>query len=263
MKRELRGLWEDVLELVYPSGIYCISCGRPMDQRFPYSLCGNCVQLLRWAGRDICGRCGRPVTGGGKGALCGDCAEEERRFKKGFTCVGYGEREKAIIHDFKYGGKAYYGEKLAKLMAERIELEESFKELGTSIEELRASSGFDLIIPVPMYKEKEKDRGYNQAAVLGKHLARRLGISFLDHGLIRCRNTPPMSSLSAGERRQNVKGAFAVNERVRRQLTGKVVLLVDDVFTTGSTVEACAEVLREAGAQTVFVITFASTEGIY
>lgn len=243
MKKELRGLWKDILELVYPSGIYCISCGRPMDGRFPYSLCSHCVRLLHWATGNLCGKCGKPMIAGGKDSLCNDCSGEERLFIKGYTCVRYGEREKNIIHDFKYAGKSYYGEKLAQLIFERISGEDP---------------DWELVIPVPMYRDKEKSRGYNQTAILGKCLARRLEIPFANHVLIRRVDTPPMSALSAGERRENVKDAFVVRERGKKRITGSAILLVDDVFTTGSTAVACTEVLLQAGARTVCVATFAA-----
>ncbi|MGI6752014.1 MAG: ComF family protein [Anaerovoracaceae bacterium] len=224
IKKWICKIGKGLLELIYPSGIYCISCKMPMDNRFPYSLCYNCIRLLQWEKRDICG--------------------DEHKFLKGFSCVKYGERERNIIHDFKYGRNPYYGEKLAELMAERLDW-------GALIK-------CDLVAPVPMYLEKEKDRGYNQADLLGSHLAGYLQKTYIKNILVRKVNTPPMSHLSPEERRSNVKNVFEVDEKKKHRVYGKNILLVDDVFTTGSTVDECSKVLMEAGATGVFVVTFSS-----
>lgn len=239
----LKELWQGLLDLIYPSNIYCICCGRPINDRLPYALCGYCVRTLKWANKETCDKCGKPLEVKTDDSLCSDCINEPRAFEKGFTCVGYGRSEREIIHRFKYNDKAYYGEKLAWLMYERI-CEENL--------------GEDLIVPVPMYKEKEKRRGYNQAALLAKHLAYRLGKPYEPDLLTRKSDTIPMSGLGAEERRGNIKGVFEVSKGKEHMLYGSTVLLVDDVFTTGSTADGCTDAMLKAGADKVYVITFAA-----
>ena len=116
----------------------------------------------------------------------------------------------------------------------------------------------DLVVPVPMYKAKEKRRGYNQAALLAQCVARERHITYVPHLLLRTRDTLPMSGMGEEERRKNVENLFQINPKQMAEALGRTVLLVDDVFTTGSTASACSEVLLNAGANAVFVLTFAS-----
>lgn len=236
-------LWEALLEFVFPSNIYCISCGKPIDSDAPYSLCGACLRELHWADRWTCQKCGKPLTPNATELLCRDCTEGERQFEKAYSCVLYGTAEREIIHRFKYNERTYYGEPLAKLMQERL-IHEAWKE--------------DLILPVPMYKGKERRRGYNQAALLAKSLSKKRGTPFRSDLLIRRRDSVPMSKLNAVERRENSKNLFRITPGKGTLLRGKTILLVDDVYTTGSTMEACSAVLKAEGVKEIYCITFAA-----
>lgn len=111
----------------------------------------------------------------------------------------------------------------------------------------------DAIIPVPLHSQRQRSRGYNQSHLLAKVIGDKLGVPFTATTLTRTRNTPPQSLLRQHYRLQNLTGAF----RVDKVIPGKTVLLVDDVMTTGTTVSECAEVLRKAGAERVYVVVFA------
>lgn len=115
--------------------------------------------------------------------------------------------------------------------------------------------GLDGIIPVPLFPERERQRGFNQAAILTRELAKLKKIALIEGQLIKVKNTSPQTSLEAAERHKNLKGAFAVVDF--HGIKGKTVLLVDDVFTTGSTIQECSSVLIEAGAQEVRALTIA------
>lgn len=248
MKRALKIWWilsalgEGFLDLIYPSNIYCISCGNIIDDSRPYSLCDTCVRSLKWANSRTCKCCGKLLQEIYALDLCSDCLEVEHIFEKGYTCVEYTAAERDIIHSFKYKDKAYIGRKLAEILYDRIKIEE--------IE-------FDMVIPVPMYVKKQRKRGYNQAAVMAMSLAKFMEVPYEGKALVRVTETEPMSGLGALERKNNIQHAFNV-EGDKIELEGKRVLLVDDIYTTGSTVDSCASVLRAAGADKVFVITFAS-----
>mgnify|MGYP002476175659 CR=1 FL=1 len=116
-------------------------------------------------------------------------------------------------------------------------------------------NGVEAVVPVPLHPGKLRQRGYNQAAVLARHLAKLRGLPFVGHRLLKTRNTPAQMSLDAAEREANVRGAYLVKKP--GPLDGRVVLLVDDVFTTGATVAECSRVLLQAGAAEVRAITFA------
>lgn len=238
-------LWEGLLDLVFPRNIYCICCGRPIDDRMPYSLCPSCVRILSWANRETCEKCGKPLGMHIESILCEDCRREDRPFEKGITCVRYGRAERELVHDLKYNEKPYLAGNLGELMYERLAVE---------------AIGEDMIVPVPMYKAKERRRGYNQAALLAKAIARQDGKPCFPHLLVRTKDTSPMSRLGAEERKENAQEVFSISKDWETILMGKTVLLVDDVFTTGSTAGACTEALLRAGADHVYVATFAAGE---
>lgn len=231
------------LEFIYPSNIYCICCNDFIDSKQPYALCSACVKKLHWIVGIVCPKCGKTV---GKEGLCSDCTLAFRYFDRGISCVQYGRLEKEIIHRFKYHDGGYMGKKLARLMAERLEAEDF---------------DVDFIAPIPMFLAKEQIRGYNQAAVLAKELSEYMQETYLKDMLIRTKDTIPMSELSAEERAINIKNAFTISKKYYKIVQDKTILLVDDVFTTGNTVNECSRILKACGAKNVYFITFASGVG--
>lgn len=215
-----------VLDLVYPANIYCLCCKKPIDSHYPYSLCPSCIRMIHWFSA-------REETKEDLRALC--CEGQ-------YVCAGYGLVEKALIHDLKYKDKSYIASYLGELMYERVEV---------------SGMAFDAVVPVPMYKRKERRRGYNQAALLAIELSKRMEVPIYPHLLIRTKDTPPMSNLKGKMRKENVRGVFTVAEWVQNTIYDKDILLVDDIITTGSTADACALQLKEAGARRVYILTFA------
>lgn len=110
-----------------------------------------------------------------------------------------------------------------------------------------------MVLPVPLYKKRLRERGFNQSALLGKYVAKRLGVPLNLYSLARNRDTRPQVGLSAKERKKNIRNAFEIKEE--GVIKGRRVLLIDDVFTTGATTRECSKVLKKAGVQEVFVIT--------
>ena len=232
-----------LLELLFPSSIYCISCRSIIDNSRAYALCDRCMNMFHWANGRTCEKCGKILQDHYMHEICTDCRENAHDFEKGYTCVQYGIHERDLLLSFKYGGKAYIGEKIAEIMADRIENEDL---------------EIDLIIPVPMHKSKQKERGYNQAEIIAKHLAKKLSLPCSAKLLLRTGKTVAMSGLSPFERRMNMENAFSITERAAEKAKGKRILLVDDIYTTGSTVSACSQMLMAKGAREVRVITFAA-----
>jgi len=184
-----------------------------------------------------CAACGRALDAPLDGPVCGWCWEEAAG-----ASGRYDGALRQIIHAFKYEGRRSLARPLGRLL----------RELGAGVLDEAAA-----VVPVPLYPWRRLQRGFNQAAELARHLDRPVS-----HALWRVRRTRPQAGLSASERRRNVRGAFRlsplVSRRVRRALIeDRVIVLVDDVMTTGATLQACAEVLREAGAREVRMLTLA------
>jgi ComF family protein len=150
-----------------------------------------------------------------------------------------------LVHHFKYGGKVQLRRPLGLLTARELAPFASF-------------FAPQLLLPVPLHVRRLRQRGFNQAVLLGEVLARQWGVPLDRYQLLRTRWTEPQVNLSAAERVANVRGAFAV--AAKHGLAGKRVLLVDDVYTTGSTVRECARLLAQAGAAAVGVVTVARAE---
>lgn len=236
-----------LLELLYPSNIYCCCCGDTIDPDMPYSLCSRCVRKITWTTEDLRG-CGAGESGvGGENEENGECGEDAPHlFAEGYSCARYESRTKEILKRFKYGRKPWLAKPLGELMLERI----AGKDLHP-----------DLVTAVPMYRAKERRRGYNQAALLASEVARGLQAPCEPQLLLRTRNTGAMSLLNAEERRMNLSNAFQVNAKTAELIPGKSILLIDDIMTTGTTADECCAALLAAGAAEVRLLVFAAGEG--
>lgn len=225
------GLWrelgEGLLEAVYPENLYCMACNDLLDGgASQWGLCDRCLAEL-FSEENL------------KGTLGKDC--EGRSYSRVLSCTVYGGLSKEIIGKFKNKQMPWLGKNMGALMAER------FREEGIE--------NPDLVTFVPIHPAKKRIRGYDQAQLLAEQVARSLKIPCLDC-LERIRMTEAMKNMSAEQRNQNVAGAFQWKGDM--PLLGKRVILVDDIVTTGSTAEACASVLKQAGARGVTLLTFAA-----
>jgi len=238
-----------LLDLIFPSDIYCISCGRPMHGE---ALCKECEADIQWvdaAGSRLCAKCGKPLADENTKDLCRDCAETEHLFGTCTACVRYAGRAKNLVRDMKYHGKSWFAGNLAQMMARRF-----FETCDAKTGELRH---YDLVTNVPMSRRKKVSRGYDQAELLARRFASEAGIPFAGEILVRRQETAAMSNLSLGARRQNLAAAICPAQGLPGVVGGKSILVVDDVFTTGSSADACTEVLLEAGAANVDIFVFA------
>ena len=230
-------------DLVYPPDIYCICCGREIQPGRLYSMCDDCLMKISWANGKLCAACGKPLEDWYPDMYCSECVNKERSFDSGITCFQYKEAERMMIREFKYHGKSYMARKFSEILFDKI---------------VAVGAGCDILVPVPMFKKKKKKRGYDQAALLAEFTAKRLGLPCCSEAIERTRNTAPMNKLDARERRRNLENAFRVTEEGREAVKDRRVMLVDDIYTTGTTTEHCSEILKDAGAVKVTILSLAA-----
>ncbi len=232
-------LW--LLHLFYPRE--CVHCGRLLEYRNREYLCPACRPLLFPIKDAVCEKCGRPLEGEVLPPVeCPPCREKApafRRARAAFLLTGAG---KSLVLGYKYGRNPYLSGTAVSLLH------------GAFLARFRRPD-YDFILPVPLHPRKERERGFNQSALLAAGLGRRTGIRLAGKGLIRDRYTGTQTRLSRKERQKNVRGAFRVLSVDR--FRGRSLLLIDDVYTTGATVNECAKVLVKAGAKNVDVLTLA------
>lgn len=238
---------EQFWEFIFPSNIYCICCESVIDRTRPYALCDRCIQKFHWAGKKTCSKCGKILEEGYVHEWCIDCRDMEHRFVKGFTCTRYGLYERVLMMDYKYHDKAWIGSKVGDILADRMQ-GETFRP--------------DLVVPVPIHKEREAKRGYNQVELMARQFTRLGELPMDSRVLIRTKNTLPMRNLGVTQRIENVRDAFSIRKGGEAILADKTILLIDDIYTTGSTADSCTQTLLAGGAKEVWLLTFASGSNV-
>lgn len=238
-------LTEMLLDAVYPRA--CCICGKPLEKGHA-DCCGVCVECesaIEYVGENCCMRCGKELTDAAE-QYCFDCARTGHIYTQGAAVFVYTDAIKKSIYRFKYKDKREYAIWYARMMAEHCE------------DRIRMWDP-DVIVPVPLYRDKLRRRGYNQAELIAKELGRIVNIRVDSGYLIRNRETAPMKSLKGEERAKNLKRAF--NIRTNGVKYNKV-LLVDDIYTTGATIDACAKELKDFGVNKVYCISLCVGRGI-
>jgi len=219
----------------------CLGCGVVVER--PGTLCPACWRTIDFLAPPLCACCGMPFElDPGEAALCGACLAHRRHFARARAVFRYSEASRRLILGFKHGDRLHGTSAYAAWMARA----------GA---ELLADAS--LLVPVPLHWTRLFMRRYNQAALLANALAAASGVPCIPDLLLRKRRTPSQGRLNAAERRRNVRGAFAPSAGAGHRIAGARVLLIDDVFTTGATVDACAQVLIESGAAQVDVLALA------
>ncbi len=233
-------LVDPVLAVVFPAS--CPVCAEPLARPTRGPLCEPCWGGVARKPRTSC-RCGQslPATA----THCGRCRRGLSPLELGFSLGPYEGPLRAAVHELKYHGRRRVAGRLAEAMAAG----------GAARAVLSVGA---VLVPVPLHPRRRRERGFNQAELLAGELARRLDLELAPVALVRRADTPTQTGLSAAQRRRNVAGAFAV--RCRAQIAGRVIVLVDDVVTTGATARACAQALRDAGAKAVRLLSAARVE---
>lgn len=227
--------------LVFPS--FCRLCKEPLEEAGERIVCGACLSKLSPESGPACPRCGRFMHSSGDEHLCARCTERAPAYALHRSCGVYGGTLKDVILLFKYRRYAPLSRPLARYAD------------GCLAADPRLWAGADFLVPVPLHPARLRDRGFNQARLLARELARLRDLSVLDGCLIKARNAPPQAGLHADDRERNVVKAYTVRrpDKVRQ----RTLILIDDVTTTGATLRECARVLKDAGAKEVRAITLA------
>lgn len=237
MKEILTG----IADLIFPPR--CITCDLLLEQHGPLPLCLSCLDKIRYIRSPLCPRCGLPFPAAdGEDHLCGDCITTEKPYAVARAVGEYEETLLTAIHRFKYRGRTGIGGILGGIMAD----------FAAGIWDTKV---FERIVPVPLHRKRLRQRGFNQAVILARVLSKRFDVPLDLKSLRREIFTPPQVGLGREERAANVRGAFSAAHPER--IAGRRILLVDDVYTTGSTLAECSRVLIRANAESVAVLTLA------
>jgi len=237
-----------LVDLVYPKR--CAGCSAFLPPRHPIEMCAACLDNLPWLTEPYCRICGDDFSVADPGdaetfadRICADCRRKRPAFSLARSAFKHAGAAREAVREFKFRGRRALSATLAhvflRFLAGKPEL----------------TRGLDAVLCVPLHRNRERERGYNQAAELAKAISGPLSLPFLGGAVKRSRPTPPQVGLNRSDRIANVHGVFSVPDP--GVIAGLSLLLVDDVMTTGSTASECARELVRAGAGEVRVATFA------
>lgn len=254
MVRVLRSTADSIASVLFPAD--CRVCGDPLAAFSRVPVCPSCWNQLSEQTGPLCSRCGESLIVSdfdeGEGALCRPCRMTPPDFERAVAHGLYAGPLRSLLHLLKYDGLQPIADRLGAMLAEHV----------ATIDDL---PGKMLVVPVPLYKGKRRERGFNQSELLARAVCHSMQLlrpewrSELGPGVLdRRRDTRSQAELSVAQRRRNLRGVFFVPkpERVR----GRDVLLIDDIYTTGATARACSQALKKAGAASVRVATVARAQ---
>ena len=221
-----------LIDLIYPPR--CPVCGQPAA--FGLKICPECRRQLPLIESKRCRKCGKPVED--FEVLCPDCAKEDHFYDRGLGIYIYDETMKRAISELKYKGRREYGEVFGDLLYENARSE---------LMDWKP----DCLIPIPLHRARVRERGYNQAQIIAEALSEKCGIPTRADILIRTMETGRMKELSAKDRMNNMTSAF---EAVGDRKGIRSVVLIDDIYTTGATIDAASVVLRRAGIDEIYFL---------
>ena len=225
-----------LLDVLYPR--ICPVCRDVVIPKGGF-VCTGCREKLPYVAEPACMRCGRPMASEQE-EFCDNCSRQSFSYERGFAVFAYDDVMQQAVADFKYGNRR----ELADFFAE---------EMADVFQEKLSSFGAEALVPVPVHKARKRYRGYNQAEVLCKLLAGYTGIPVREL-LERDKKTAPQKELDASDRLRNLEQAIELHPKEQESRMPKIIVLVDDIYTTGSTAEACARTLLRAGVEKVFLL---------
>lgn len=231
-----------ILDFFFPRHVKCIFCGDELNENARFDSCEKCKQNLPFITLS-CPRCGGSV-GQNNSGVCMDCKRNNYDFDFARAVFDYEGRVLSAIHKFKFRGQKFLAEPLGNFLCEKLAV------WGINP---------DIVTYVPMHPKREKERGYNQAKLLADFVANMYDLPCLNL-TEKIKETPSQTTLNYAERKTNLVDSFKFNPQFKADVKGKSILLIDDIFTTGSTTSEIAKVLKEHGAGEVNVLTIAHTK---
>lgn len=242
MKRTINKIIEYLVDIVYPPRCAVCNTILPLGQR---GICSNCASKLEYVEEPFCLKCGKPIDDDSK-EYCSCCLSKDHLYIQGRAVFVYDDAMRKSIYRFKYNSKREYASFYGQILYDR---------LGEKI----MSWEPEALIPVPIHKKRMHERGYNQATLIANELSKHLKIPVENHIIVRKTYTQKQKDLAADERENNLKKAFIVN---KNSVKLKSVVIVDDIYTTGSTVDAISRVLIEAGVEKIYFVALCIGRGI-
>lgn len=221
-------VFEKALNFVYPENIYCCACGDVMDPSRVHGLCDACIEKMSWLTKN-------PFENKLEGFFFDDV----------ISLVKYDSYAQMIIHNMKFHSRPYVARGIGRLMGELLLAHYDEKMCMTA---------------VPMFKGKERARGYNQAALLARYASEAAGNKYSEDLLFKIKATDSMRMARSEGRITALEGSIAINEAKIGEIAGQDIVLVDDVVTTGNTVNYCSRLLKEAGAKKIVILSFAAVD---
>ena len=236
MVKKSKSVFKAFLDVLFPP--VCYVCGKVCSSK--YGLCGECLEKIKHIPPPHCPKCGRRLFGREK--TCRECDPKDTSLEKSWSCCYYEDTVKDCIHLFKYSG--YVG------------LSDVFRDIMINFaKKNKINSDIDIVVPVPAFGVKKRERSYNHAEVLANSLSENFNIPCDSKNLRKIKWTQSQSELDKTKRTKNLKDSFLVVDK--EIFKGKNVLLVDDVYTTGATIKECAKALRDAKAGKIYSFTLA------
>lgn len=239
MIEKLSDFIDGALNLIFP--LNCLICQRGLESGNKKYLCRHCWAKIRLIEEPVCSQCGRPSAL----PMCSSCKRRRYHFQTARAAGLYEGILRECIHLFKYSKKVHLAQPLGNLLTALMRNNGS---LGKA----------SLLVPVPLDGRRYREREFNQAYLLAQVVSHYFGIPISFRNLRRTRTALPQTQLNRKQREENIKGLFQVKKA--KEYRGKTILIIDDVFTTGSTANECAKVISQAGAREVNILTVARGE---
>ncbi len=239
-KHKIKALLKKIINIFAPE-YECISCGREIIEGTSFMLCENCKNSIEWLNGTVCKKCGDKILKGNE--ICDFCKEKEFAFNSNLSYCYYCDASASIIKGLKYSSRKYYAKYIAQIMALA---NNAFKDV-------------DIITFVPITDKRRRGRGYNQSEEIANNLAKLVNIKAINL-LVKTFDKKNQAKLSQDQRMKNLIGSFELAENATELIKDKNILIVDDVFTTGATLNECAKVIRNAKPNKITTITFAKTK---
>lgn len=238
----IKGAGENILSLLYPD--ICPFCGRILGEKEQRAVCKKCEFKLPYIYEPRCKKCGKPVDKEEQ-EYCWDCEHHQHYYDSGLAVWEHRPVVAQAIYQFKYHNRRVYSRSFAR-------------EMVKSYESVIHKWNIDLIVPIPISKKRKRQRGYNQAELIAKEISSLTGISMDAYSFIRIKDTVAQKKLDVWGRKTNLFKAFVW--KGKKKPKGNI-LLIDDIYTTGNTIDAATRVLKASGASKVYFMTISIGEG--